>query len=156
MRRLALLAVFSLVAGLIFVPVAVAQEDPTPEVEELQAQPEVIETPVEEAAEEPIEEAAGIDVAEPAPEEAIEEAAQEAVAEEAPVGEAVAEATVPTPQGGVAVQEAEVIVTVPEGTAPLPVSGGPGITGPAAILPAAAALLLGSGILAYAVLRRRR
>jgi len=36
-------------------------------------------------------------------------------------------------------------------------TGGPSIGGgPAVILPAAAALLLGSGILAYAVLRRRR
>jgi hypothetical protein len=39
---------------------------------------------------------------------------------------------------------------------PLPKSGGPGIGGPAVVLPAAAALLLGSGILAYAALRRRR
>ncbi len=36
-------------------------------------------------------------------------------------------------------------------------TGGPSIGGgPAVILPAAAALLLGSGVLAYAVLRRRR
>ena len=39
--------------------------------------------------------------------------------------------------------------TIMERTAPLPVSGGP------AILLPAAALLLGSGILTYAVLRRR-
>ena len=39
--------------------------------------------------------------------------------------------------------------------APLPKSGGPGIGGPAVVLPAAGALLLGSGVLAYAVLRRR-
>ena len=38
----------------------------------------------------------------------------------------------------------------------LPKSGGPGTGGPAVILPAAAALLLGSGVLAYGVLRRRR
>jgi hypothetical protein len=36
---------------------------------------------------------------------------------------------------------------------PLPKSGCPGIGGPAVVLPAAAALLLGSGVLAYAVLR---
>ena len=36
-------------------------------------------------------------------------------------------------------------------------TGGPSIGGgPAVIVPAAAALLLGSGVLAYAVLRRRR
>ena len=39
--------------------------------------------------------------------------------------------------------------------APLPKSGGPGIGGPAVVLSAAAALLVGSGVLAYAVLRRR-
>jgi inner membrane protein involved in colicin E2 resistance len=39
--------------------------------------------------------------------------------------------------------------------APLPKSGGPGLGGPAVVLPAAGALLLGSGVLAYAVLRRR-
>ena len=36
-----------------------------------------------------------------------------------------------------------------------PTGGGP-VGGPAVVLPAAAALLLGSGVLAYAVLRRRR
>jgi hypothetical protein len=40
--------------------------------------------------------------------------------------------------------------------APLPPSGGGGVGGPAVVLPAATALLLGSGVLAYAVLRRRR
>ena len=39
---------------------------------------------------------------------------------------------------------------------PLVKTGGPGVGGPAVILPAAAALLLGSGVLAYAALRRRR
>jgi hypothetical protein len=39
--------------------------------------------------------------------------------------------------------------------APLPKSGGGAVGGPAVVLPAAAALLLGSGVLAYAVLRRR-
>jgi hypothetical protein len=38
---------------------------------------------------------------------------------------------------------------------PLPKSGGGPVGGPAVVLPAAAALLLGSGVLAYAVLRRR-
>ena len=40
--------------------------------------------------------------------------------------------------------------------APLPKSGGGAIGGPAVVLPAATALLLGSGVLAYAVLQRRR
>jgi hypothetical protein len=35
-------------------------------------------------------------------------------------------------------------------------TGGGAIGGPAVILPAAAALLIGSGVLAYAALRRRR
>jgi len=39
--------------------------------------------------------------------------------------------------------------------APLPKSGGGPVGGPAVVLPAAAALLLGSGLLTYAVLRRR-
>lgn len=39
--------------------------------------------------------------------------------------------------------------------APLPKSGGGPIGGAAVVLPAAALLLLGSGVLAYAVLRRR-
>ncbi len=42
-----------------------------------------------------------------------------------------------------------------EVTAPLQPTGGPAMPGSAVVLPAAAALLLGSGILAYAVLRRR-
>jgi hypothetical protein len=39
--------------------------------------------------------------------------------------------------------------------APLPKSGGGSVGGPAVVLPTVAALLLGSGVLAYAVLRRR-
>jgi hypothetical protein len=42
-----------------------------------------------------------------------------------------------------------------EKTQPLPNSGGPGLDSPSVLLPAAA-LLLGSGILATAILRRRR
>ena len=42
-----------------------------------------------------------------------------------------------------------------EATVPLQPTGGPAMPGSAVVLPAAAALLLGSGILAYAVLRRR-
>jgi hypothetical protein len=42
-----------------------------------------------------------------------------------------------------------------EGTQPLPKSGGPVIASPTALLLPAAALLVGAGILGYAVLRRR-
>jgi len=42
-----------------------------------------------------------------------------------------------------------------ETTQPLPSSGGPGLGSPSVLLPAAA-LLLSSGTLAFAVLRRRR
>ncbi len=40
--------------------------------------------------------------------------------------------------------------------APLPPTGGSAISGPALVLPATAALLLGAGVLAYAVVRRHR
>jgi hypothetical protein len=40
--------------------------------------------------------------------------------------------------------------------APLPPTGGPAVSGPALVLPAAAALLLGAGALTYAVARRHR
>ena len=40
--------------------------------------------------------------------------------------------------------------------APLPKSGGGPVGGPAVVLPAAFGLLLGSGVLGYAALRRRR
>ena len=42
-----------------------------------------------------------------------------------------------------------------ETTAPLPASGGPSVGTAGAVLLPAAALLMGSGILVYAVLRRR-
>ena len=41
-------------------------------------------------------------------------------------------------------------------TAALPPTGGSAISGPALVLPAAAALLLGAGVLTYAVARRHR
>ncbi len=50
-----------------------------------------------------------------------------------------------------AVEEETVII---ETTAPLPKSGGVTVGGPSVLLPAAA-LLLGGGVLGYAVLRRR-
>jgi hypothetical protein len=40
--------------------------------------------------------------------------------------------------------------------APLPPTGGPAVGSPALVLPAAAALLVGAGLLTYAVARRHR
>ncbi len=161
MRKFLFLAIVALVASLIFATAVAAQEDTPPE-EKLEAQeqageedpgvlapgpvgeteeafgePEVIETPLEEAAEEPVEEAFGLDKAEAPAEEKAEEKAQEQV----PV------------KADVKVEETKVTVeeTIP-GYAPLPKSGG--VQTGALLLPAVA-LLLGSGLLAYAILRRR-
>ena len=41
-------------------------------------------------------------------------------------------------------------------TAPLPPTGGPAVGGPALVLPTAAALLFGTGVLTYGLVRRRR
>ncbi|MDQ3833796.1 MAG: hypothetical protein M3315_09225, partial [Actinomycetota bacterium] len=41
-------------------------------------------------------------------------------------------------------------------TAPLPPTGGPSVGGPALVLPTAAALLFGTSVLTYGVVRRRR
>jgi hypothetical protein len=127
MKRLVVLAVLSLVTMLLFAPVAFAQEE-----EEVS---EVVETPgggeVEIQAEGPPE------VVEPA----VQQVEQKAAAQPAIEGTVMIEATQPP---------------TTEGTQPMPKTGGPGIGGPAVILPAAAALLLGSGILTYAALRHRR
>lgn len=164
MRRLLFLATFALVASLIFATTVAAQEDtpmeeqgeaqgvqgeedpgilapgPVGETEEVFGEPEVIETPLEEAIEEPVEEAIGADAPEPKGEEMIEEKAQEKVGV---TGEAKAE-------GKQIV--AEETIPVEKTAGPLPKSGG--IEYGALLLPAAA-LLVGSGLLAYAVLRRR-
>lgn len=152
MRRFLFVVGFALVASLIFATTAVAAQDvqpgnvadPASETEELFGQQEVIETPVEEAIEEPVEEAIGADQPEPKAEEAIEEKAQEQVGVK---GEAKAE-----PQGEQGKAKISVEETIPGTVGPLPKSGGPG-TG--SLLLPVAALLLGSGILAYAVMRRR-
>ena len=165
MRKLLFLATFALVASLIFATAVAAQDAPedTPpeeqqeaveaqgeedpgilapgpvgETEEAFGEPEVIETPLEEAAEEPVEEAFGLDKAEVPAEEKAEEKAQEQV----PV------------KADVKVEETKVTVeeTIPPGYAPLPKSGG---VGTGTLLLTAAALLLGSGLLASAILRRR-
>ncbi|HZB81708.1 MAG TPA: hypothetical protein VE288_02545 [Rubrobacteraceae bacterium] len=41
-------------------------------------------------------------------------------------------------------------------TAPLPPTGGPAVGGPALVLPTAAALLFGTSVLTYGLVRRRR
>ena len=164
MRKLLLLGGLALVASFVFATAVAAQEDtpveekmeakgmegeedpgqlapgPVGETEEFFGEPEVIETPLEEAIEEPVEEAIGADAPEPPAEEAIEEKAQEKVGVK---GEAKVE------EGKLKVEET---IPVPA-YAPLPKSGGP--TAGAVLLPAAA-LLLGGGLLTYAVLRRRR
>ena len=161
MRKLLLLAGLALVASFVFAAAVAAQEDtpveekmeakgmegeedpgqlakgPVGETEEYFGEPEVIETPLEEAIEEPVEEAIGADAPEPKAEEAVEEKAQEQVGV---IGEAKVE------KGVVKVEE-----TIP-GYAPLPPSGGP-MAG--SVLLPAAALLLGAGLLTYAILRRR-
>jgi hypothetical protein len=166
MRRLLFLVTFALAASLVFATAVAAQPEDTPPEEQLEAQgaqgeedpgmlapgpvgeteeafgePEVIETPLEEAIEEPVEEAIGADAPEPKAEEEIEEKAQEQVGVQ---GEAKVEKV--GEKKVVSVEE-----TIP-GYAPLPPSGGP-MAG--SVLLPAAALLLGSGLLAYAVLRRR-
>jgi hypothetical protein len=127
MKRLVVLVIVSLVAMLLLVPVAFAQGEEMVE--------EKVEPPaggeVEIQAEGPPE------VVEPA----VQQVEQQAAAQPGIEGTVMIEAT-PPPKA--------------EGTQPLPKSGGPGIGGPALILPAAAALLLGSGILTYAALRHRR
>jgi hypothetical protein len=165
MRRLLFLVTFALAASLVFATAVAAQPEDAPqeeqqeqmgaqgeedpgqvappvgETEEAFGEPEVIETPLEEAIEEPVEEAIGADAPEPKAEEAIEEKAQEQVGVQ---GEAKVEKV--GEKKVVSVEE-----TIP-GYAPLPPSGGP-MAG--SVLLPAAALLLGSGLLAYAVLRRR-
>ena len=61
------------------------------------------------------------------------------------------EAGQPPPSQDPGQHPGEVPVAPPQG---LPQSGGPGVGGPTVILPAAALLLAGSGVLAYATLRR--
>ena len=166
MRKLLLLATFALVASLIFATAVAAQEDTPPEekmeaqgmqgeedpgmlapsqvaeTEEALGEPEVLETPFEEALEEPIEEAIGADQPEPKAEEAFEEKAQEKAEKAGLVSEAQTE-------GG----KVKVDTTIPAPAyAPLPKSGGPAA---GSVLLPAAALLLGAGLLTYAILRRR-
>ena len=150
MRRLTFLAIFALVASSILVPAALAQEEEIPEIIEEQA--EDPQEPVEEnvaegqqeaAFEEQVEAQQGFDLT-PQQEAALEPQAElEGVEPEA--------AAPPLPE---AQPKTEGTMMTKETTSPLPSSGGIGIGSPSVVLPAAA-LLLGGGILGYAVVRRR-
>ncbi len=145
MRRLTFLAIFALVASFILVPAALAQEE-IPEIVEEQTedpqepQPENVAEGQQEAAfEEQVEAQQGFDLT-PQQEAALEPQAElEGVEPEA--------AAPPQPK-------MEGTMMTKETTGPLPSSGGIGIGSPSVLLPAAA-LLMGGGILGYAVLRRR-
>jgi hypothetical protein len=143
------LALVALVAMLIMVPTSMAQEQEAPEIAEEQVEDpqepleeNVAEGQQEAAFEEQVEAQQGFDLT-PQQEAALEPQAElEGVEPEAaaPLTEAQ-----PKMEGTMMTKET---------TSPLPSSGGIGIGSPSVLLPAAA-LLLGGGILGYAVLRRR-
>jgi hypothetical protein len=112
MKRFMLLAIFALVASLVFAPAAMAQQ-------------EMVEETIMGPAGEATIEAEG-------PPPAVEPMVQQEEQKAAPM----------------VVEETKMM----EKTAPLPSSGGPAVS---SVLLPVAALLLGSGVLAYAFLRRR-
>ena len=142
MKRVLYLALVALVAMLIMVPTSMAQEQEAPEIAEEQVEDpqepleeNVAEGQQEAAFEEQVEAQQGLDLT-PQQEAALEPQAElEGVEPEAQ----------PKMEGTMMTKET---------TSPLPSSGGIGIGSPSVVLPAAA-LLLGGGILGYAVLRRR-
>ncbi len=151
MKRVLYLAVVALVAMLIMVPTSMAQGQEAPEIAE-----EQVEDP-----QEPLEE----NVAEGQQEAAFEEQVeaqqgfdltpqQEAALEPQAELEGVEPEAVALPPQPEAQPKMEGTLMTKETTSPLPSSGGIGIGSPSVVLPAAA-LLLGGGILGYAVLRRR-
>jgi hypothetical protein len=143
-KRALYLALAALVAMLILVPASIAQEEAPPEIAEEQA----------EDPQEPLEENVAEGLQEAAFEEQVE--AQQGF-ELTPQQEAALE-----PQAELEGVEPEAAAAQPkmegtmmkETTSPLPKSGGIGIGGPSLLLPAIA-LLMGGGILGYAVVRRR-
>ena len=144
MKRALYLALVALVAMLIVVPTAMAQEEAPAEIAE-----EQVEDP-----QEPLEENVAEGEREAAFEEQVE--AQQGF-ELTPQQEAALE-----PQAELEGVEPEAAAAQPkmegtmmkETTSPLPKSGGIGIGGPSLLLPAIA-LLMGGGILGYAIVRRR-
>jgi hypothetical protein len=146
MRRLTFLAIFALVASFILVPAALAQEEAPEVVEEQFEDPQeplaenVAEGQQEAAFEEQIEAQQGFDLT-PQQEAVLEPQAElEGVEPEAAAAEPKAEPKMMEEKG----KEKEKMKEVPK-------TGGPGI---GMLLPASV-LLLGSGIVAFAVVRRR-
>ena len=143
MKRVLYLVLATLVAMVIVVPTSMAQEEAAPEIAEEQAEDpqepleeNVAEGQQEAAFEEQVEAQQGFDLT-PQQEAALEPQAElEGVEPEA--------AAAPKMEG----------TMMKETTSPLPKSGGIGIGAPSLLLPAIA-LLMGGGILGYAVVRRR-
>ena len=136
MKRLLLLAAFALVASLIFATTAVAQDE--------EKVSEEVETPSGEAT---IEAQGPPEAVEPA----VQQAEQQAVQPQMEQPQMKAEGT-PQEEAKEAPKEEAKEQTMEKTGGPLPKSGGPGA---GSLLLPGAALLLGSGILAYAVMRRR-
>ena len=144
MKRVLYLVLATLVAMVIMVPTSMAQEQEAPEIVEEQAEdpqepPEenVAEGQQEAAFEEQVEAQQGFDLT-PQQEAALEPQAElEGVEPEAAAAQPKMEGTM-----------------MKETTSPLPKSGGIGIGSPSLLLPAIA-LIMGGGILGYAVVRRR-
>jgi hypothetical protein len=145
-KRLLYLAMAALAAMVILVPTSMAQEEVAPEIAEEQAedpqeplQENVAEGEQEAAFEEQVEAQQGFDLT-PQQEAALEPQAElEGVEPEA---------------AAAAAQPKMEATMMDETTSPLPKSGGIGVGGPSLLLPAVA-LLVGGGILGYAVVRRR-
>src|ERR687893_2124245 len=151
MRRLTLLAIFALVASFILVPAALAQEEEIPEIVEEQTE-DPLEPPAENVAEgqreaafeEQVEAQQGFELT-PQQEVALEPQAElEGVEPEATVAQPKA---APKEEPKMMEEKGKEKEKMKE----MPKTGGPGI----GILLPAAVLLLGSGIVAFAVVRRR-
>ena len=145
MKRVLYLALAALVAMVIMVPTSIAQEEAPAEIAEEQA----------EDPQEPIEE----NVAEGEREAAFEEQVEaqqgfELTPQQEAALEPQAELEGVEPEAAAAAQPKTEATMMMETTSPLPKSGGIGIGGPSLLLPAIA-LLMGGGILGYAVVRRR-
>ena len=155
MRRLTFLAIFALVASFVLVPAALAQEEEIPEILEEQVEDpqepqaeNVAEGQQEAAFEEQVEAQQGFELT-PEQEAALEpqaelEGVEPEVAASQPKAAPKAEPKMMEEKGKEKGKEKEKMKEMPK-------TGGPGI---AMLLPAGI-LLLGSGILAFAVARRR-
>ncbi len=149
MRRLAFVAAFSMLALFGITPAAFAQD-------QYEEQAEILEEQVE-------------DPQEPLPENVVEGQVEAALEEQieaqqggelTPQQEAVVEQQVEAQEPAATQQPAGEVATVTEATVmgeitqPLPKSGCPAVGSPTLLLPAAA-LLVGAGVLGFAVLRHR-